>query len=191
MKKIFALAFVAVCAFSLVAAEKKEKAEAVVVPQDEALSAPQSSAVWPAFFAVGEIPATPDLIGLRLTIPYSTKQESVTGFDLGFWGRSQYFEGIQINIFRNDVRDQGTGFQVGIYNSIGEANLLGVQVGLWNEAGEIRGVQAGLVNTAGIAQGFQIGLINRADEMYGFQVGAINVIRCAELSFMPILNIGF
>ena len=42
-----------------------------------------------------------------------------------------------------------------------------------------------------MAQGFQVGVINRAEEMYGFQVGVINVIRDAELTFCPLVNIGF
>jgi len=148
-------------------------------------------AQWPAFFAIGEYPVTPDLVGLRITIPYSTKQESVTGFDIGLWGRSQYFEGIQVNILRNDVKDRAAGLQVGFYNSIGQADLLAIQAGLWNEAGSISGIQAGLVNLAGEVSGIQVGLINRCEEMYGFQIGAINIIRDAELQFCPIVNVGF
>ena len=150
--------------------------------------------VWPAFFCVGEIPSAttaPDIIGVRLTIPFSTKHENVTGFDVGLWGRAQYFEGFMCSVLRNDVKDELSGVQVGLYNSAGQADMIGVQVGLWNEAGSIRGVQAGAVNTAGIAQGIQIGVINRAEELYGFQIGLINVIRCADLQFCPVLNIGF
>ena len=84
-----------------------------------------------------------------------------------------------------------SGLQVGLYNSATQADLLGFQVGLWNEAGSFRGFQVGLVNTVGVAQGFQVGVINRAEEMYGFQVGVINVIRDAELTFCPLVNIGF
>jgi len=148
-------------------------------------------AQWPAFFAIGEFPVTPDLVGLRLTIPFSTKQESVTGFDIGLWGRSQYFEGVQLNLLRNDVKDGGAGLQLGLYNTIGEAELFAFQVGIWNEAGFISGAQVGLVNLAGDVSGFQVGLINRAEEMYGIQVGLINVIRDAEVQFCPIANIGF
>ena len=148
-------------------------------------------AQWPAFFAIGEFPVTPDLIGLRLTIPFSTKQESVTGFDLGLWGRSQYYEGVQINLLRNDVKDSGTGVQLGLYNSIGDASLFAVQAGLWNEAGCFSGAQVGLVNLAGDISGFQVGIVNRAEEMYGIQVGIINVIRDAEVQFCPVVNIGF
>ena len=148
-------------------------------------------AQWPAFFAIGEYPHTPDLVGLRITIPYSTKQENVTGIDLGLWGRSQYFEGLQLNILRNDAKDRASGIQVGFYNSIGQAELIAIQAGLWNEAFSICGLQAGLVNLAGEISGFQVGLINRCEEMYGFQVGLINVIRDAELQFCPILNVGF
>ena len=128
---------------------------------------------------------------MRITIPYSTKQESVTGIDLGFWGRSQYFEGIQLNLIRNDVKDRGAGIQVGLYNSITQADALAIQVGLWNEAGYISGIQAGLVNVASDVSGIQAGVINRCEEMYGFQVGLVNIIRSAQFQFMPILNVGF
>ena len=163
-------------------------------PEDaviETTAAPKQYAQWPAFFAIGEYPSTPDLVGLRITIPYSTKQENVTGLDLGLWGRSQYFEGVQVNVLRNDVKDRAAACQVGFYNSIGMADLLGIQVGLWNESGCISGVQAGLVNLAGEMSGVQVGLINRTEEMYGFQVGLINIIRDAELQFCPIVNVGF
>lgn len=146
---------------------------------------------WPAFFAICELPETPDLIGVRLTIPWSTKQESVTGFDIGLWARTQFFEGFAFNILRNDVKDQLTGVQVGLYNSAAQADALGLQVGLWNEVGTMNGLQVGVVNSAGALSGFQAGLINRAEELYGFQIGVINVIRDAELRFCPLINIGF
>lgn len=148
-------------------------------------------AVWPAFFAMGEVPATPDLIGLRITIPWSTKQESVTGFDFGLWARTMYFEGVALNIFRNDVKDELTGAQIGFYNSAAQADALGLQVGLWNECGTMNGIQAGLVNSVGAMGGVQIGVINRAEELYGFQLGVVNVIRDAEMRFCPLVNIGF
>lgn len=149
------------------------------------------NAVWPAFCAIGEYPANPDVVGLRLTIPFSTQQESVTGLDLGLWGRSTYFEGIQLNLFRSDVKDRCAGFQIGCYNSIGSGEMLGLQAGLWNEANSLRGFQVGLVNVSGETEGFQVGLVNRAETMRGYQVGLINVIRDAELQFCPILNVGF
>lgn len=151
----------------------------------------QEEALWPAFMAFCQWPDTPDLIGVRWTIPFSTKQESVTGLDIGFWGRSKYFEGIQINIVRSDVKDELSGAQIGIYNSAAQADAFGLQIGLWNEAGRLNGVQCGLVNAVGEMGGVQIGLINRAEELYGFQIGAINVIRDAELRFFPFVNIGF
>ena len=147
--------------------------------------------VWPAFFAISQWPRSADVIGLRLTIPFSTSQENVTGLDVGFWGRSLYFEGVQLNVLRSDVVDSMAGFQAGIYNSIGRGDLLGVQVGLWNESMSLRGVQVGLVNVIGDGAGLQVGLINRAETMHGYQIGVINVIRDAELQFMPVLNIGF
>lgn len=165
------------------------------VKQDESAQSREErksgSAVWPAFFALCEFPAAPDLLGLRISIPFSTKQENVTGIDLGLWGRSQYFEGFGLSLIRNDVRDDMCGAQVGLYNSVGRGNAAGVQVGLWNESACLVGVQAGLVNVVGEAKGFQLGLINRAETLYGYQVGLINVIRDNEYQFMPIVNIGW
>ena len=187
MKKLFSLALIAAVALPLFAQEAEGKAEAQTQPQERK----RESNVWPAFFAVSEFPANPDVIGLRLTIPFSTKQENVTGIDLGLWGRTLYFQGIQVSVLRNDVKDDMSGFQVGLYNSIGGGQLLGLQVGLFNEANSIRGLQAGIINLAGEAEGFQVGLINRAETMSGYQVGLINVIRDAELQFCPIVNIGW
>ena len=187
MKKLFSIALVAAIAFPAFAQEAEKKADEQ--PQQEEHR--RTSHVWPAFFAVCEFPANPDVMGLRLTLPFSTAQENVTGIDLGLWGRSLYFEGIQINVLRNDVKDDMAGFEVGLYNSIGSGDLLAMQVGLVNEASSIRGFQIGLLNMAGEARGFQVGLINRSDTMYGYQVGLINIIRDAELQFFPVLNIGF
>ena len=166
------------------------KAEDEAEPQED-LVVRATDSVWPAFFSICEWPANPDVVGLRLTIPYSTRQEHVTGIDLGFWGQTLSFDGIQVSIIRNDVKDRFSGIQVGLYNSIGSGEMLGVQVGLWNEANAVRGIQAGLVNVSGETQGLQVGLINRAETMYGYQIGLVNVIRDAELQFFPILNIGF
>lgn len=195
MKKLFPLALVAALAVPSFADDLLEDEEEPVNPDEELavkVDAPKKNvAMWPAFFALCEWPETPDLVGLRLTIPFSTKQENVTGIDLGLWGRSLYFEGVQVNLLRNDVKDSCAGVQVGIYNSVGIGDLFGVQVGLWNESSAFRGVQVGLVNVSGDSQGFQIGLINRCETMYGFQVGLINVIRDAEVQFFPVVNVGF
>jgi len=187
MNKLVSMVLAAAVAVPLFAQEPA-LVESEALPKE---NAPRESTVWPAFFAICEYPASADLIGLRLTIPFSTRQENVTGIDIGFWGRSIYFEGIQINVFRNDVKDDLSGFQVGLYNTAGGADLLGLQVGLWNQTGHMRGFQAGLVNYAGEARGLQVGLINRCETMYGYQVGLINIIRDAEVQFFPIVNIGF
>lgn len=193
MKKLLCLAAVAALTCSALAQEEEEDTDLF---EDEygmaETEAPKRQlAAWPAFFAVGEVRETPDLVGLRVTIPYSTKQESVTGFDLGVWGRSRYFEGFQLSLLRNDVKDALAGVQVGFYNSAAQADLFGVQIGAWNECGSMSGVQVGLINTVGIMNGVQVGLVNRAEGLYGFQVGLVNVIRDAELKFLPIVNIGF
>ena len=160
-------------------------------PQVVTVRPRKQMAQWPVFLAVSEFPETPDIVGFRLTIPFSTKQESVTGFDVGLWGRAGYFEGLMLNVLRNNVKDNFTGLQVGLYNSNGYASLFAAQVGLWNESLSLCGVQVGLSNLVGEGEGFQIGLINRAETFHGFQVGLINVIRDNEVTFFPIVNAGF
>ena len=156
-----------------------------------AVGAKKRVAMWPACFAVFELPETPDLVGIRIAIPYSTKQESVTGLDIGLWGRCQNFEGLGLNIIRNDVHERFAGVQAGLYNSIGFGCLGGIQLGVWNEAHSLNGLQLGIVNLAGDAFGFQVGIINRSETMNGFQLGIINVIRDAEIPFCPVINVGF
>ncbi len=197
MKKMITSVLAAAFAASLYAQSEPEDEledfdfEVKTETASEAKDGRTEAAMWPAFIGVWEFPETPDLIGLRLTIPWSTKQENVTGFDVGFWGRSEYFEGLQFNILRNDVKDSCAGLQCGIYNSVARGDLVGFQVGLWNESQSHRGIQLGIVNASGDTQGFQVGLINRSETMYGFQVGLINIIRDAEVQFMPFVNIGF
>ena len=196
MKKLLACAMAAslsVAVFAEEAEDDDDDAE-IVETELEAMAPRKQVGIWPAYFAIAEIPTTgqaPDVIGLRVTSPFSTKQESVTGFDVGLWGRTTYFEGFMLNLLRNDVKDELSGVQVGVYNSAKQADMFGAQFGLWNEAGSIRGVQCGLVNTVGQGEGVQIGIINRAEELYGVQIGIVNVIRDAELQFCPVLNIGF
>ena len=193
MKKLLSFMFAAAVTAAAFAAddpaeaEKAKDAEARPQAEEQRYDSP----TWPAFLAVWQGPHAPDVVGLRITIPYSTAQENVTGIDLGLWGRCLYFEGVQLNLLRCDVVDDGAGVQVGIYNSIGHGDMLGVQVGLWNEALCLRGVQAGLINVAGDAEGFQVGLINRAESLHGYQLGLVNVIRSAEFQCFPIINIGF
>jgi len=182
MKNLFALILFAALAVPAFAADK-----AAAKPK----YAEDLVDVWPAFFAVGEWPAAPEVIGMRITIPFSTKQETVTGFDLGLWGQCRDFEGLQVSVLRNEVKDTLAGFQVGLYNSANRADLFCIQVGLFNETQSFRGCQVGLVNKSGDGQGFQVGLINCTETLYGYQVGLINVIRDAEIPFLPIVNIGF
>ena len=150
---------------------------------------PSTTAAWPVWLAFNSTKDI-DVIGLRLTLPYGAC-ESVTGLDLGIYGRCRYFEGLQANILRNEAEDVMSGIQVGIYNTAGRGDLTGFQVGLFNEACTLRGFQVGLINLAERVEGFQVGLINRADSAYGFQVGGVNIIRDSELAFCPIVNIGF
>jgi hypothetical protein len=206
MKKIFAVALVSVLTSCLFAEPEKAKNQDDIdaILEDDGLLDDTTEVVtelpakrvgvWPAFFAICEIPSAeqaPDIVGFRVTIPYSTKHESVTGFDIGLWGRALHFEGFMLNLFRNDVKDQLSGFQFGLYNSAVQADKIGMQVGLWNECGLMSGFQIGLVNTTSQMVGFQVGLINRSEEMYGIQVGVVNVIRAADFRCMPLVNIGF
>ncbi|MCR5752968.1 MAG: hypothetical protein K6G91_13520 [Kiritimatiellae bacterium] len=188
MKKLFPVALASLLALPLVAQEESPKSE-----DSQAVKAERKdeSTIWPAYFALSEIPRTVDLVGLRITVPFSSAQENVTGVDIGLWGKSNYFEGIQLNVLRNRVIDSGSGIQIGCYNSVGRGDMLGLQIGLWNEAMSFRGMQVGLVNLIGEGEGFQIGLINRAETMHGYQIGLVNVIRDAELQFFPIVNVGF
>lgn len=185
MKKMCLFASLAVLSFSLFAQEAEVKEET------EVTEVKKLSAAWPAWFAISQWPRSADVIGLRLAIPFSTSQENVTGIDLGFWGKSIYFEGLQVNLLRNNVIDGATGVQLGLYNSVGNGDLFGLQTGLWNEACTSCGVQVGLVNVMGEGQGFQVGLINRAETLYGYQIGLINVIRSSTVPFFPLVNIGF
>lgn len=197
MKKLLAVAFVSALAVSAMAVNTEESLSTVASSEGRKIETIKmddvkpATAWWPAFFGVCEWPATPDLIGLRLTIPFSTRQECVTGIDLGLWGQCKDFEGIQLSILRNNVIDTFGGMQVGLYNSVSRGDCFGIQAGLWNEANSFRGLQVGLVNVAGDAQGFQVGVINRTDAFYGIQVGVINVIREAEVPVLPFINIGF
>ena len=198
MKKLFPLALVAAFAIPLCAepAAPETETDELALDDDSSLAvqvdAPRkNSAMWPAFIGVWEFPETPDLVGVRFTIPWSTKQENITGFDIGFWGRSEYFEGVQFNVLRNDVKDVCSGVQCGVYNSVARGDLLGLQVGIWNESLAHRGVQVGIINVSGDTQGFQFGVINRSETMYGFQVGLINIIRDAEIQCCPVINVGF
>ena len=158
MKKLIAVAAIAAFVLPLCAATAasemvtaEDVADELTVEEDNGLDvkvdAPRKNvALWPAFIAIWDFPETPDLVGHRITVPCSTKQENVTGLDVGFWGRSEYFEGIQLNVLRNDVRDSCAGIQVGCYNSVARGDLFGIQVGLWNESMSHRGIQVGAVN---------------------------------------------
>ena len=188
MKKLFSLALAAAVTIPLFAQEEEKSSDAATQASAERK---RESAVWPAFVAICEFPASPDVMGLRLAIPFSTVQENITGVDIGLWGRALYFQGFQFNVLRNDVKDNMAGFQVGLYNTIGNGQMMGFQAGLFNEADSLRGVQVGLINLGGEVQGLQVGLINRSETMAGYQIGLINVIRDAELEFCPIVNIGW
>ena len=189
-KMMFSLAMVAACAWAQEApkadAESDKAAPAVQQPVREVKA---EKAPWPVCIAFNSTKNI-DVIGLRFNCLYGAC-EGLTGFDLGLIGRCRYMEGFQLNLLRNEAEDVMTGFQIGFYNTAGRADLVGIQIGLWNEAQSICGVQAGIINVANSVAGFQVGLINRSESLYGVQVGAVNVIRSSDLSFLPLVNIGF
>lgn len=191
MKKVlFTISMAATCAWAQETVKQEAEAAPEAQPVQQQQAAPKAEkASWPVWIAFNSTKNI-DVVGLRLTLPYGAC-EGLTGFDLGLFGRCRYMEGFQCNILRNEAEDVLAGFQGGIYNTAGRADVLGVQVGLWNEAQSIRGAQLGLINIANAVTGFQIGLINRSESLYGLQVGLVNVIREGEWPFMPILNIGF
>jgi hypothetical protein len=191
MKKVmFSLAMVAACAWAQEAPKKdSDGATPAAAAQQPSREVKAEKAPWPVWFAFNSTKNI-DVIGLRFTVPYGAC-EGLTGFDIGLIGRCRYMEGFQINLLRNEAEDVMTGFQIGFYNTAGRSDLLGVQVGLWNEAQSIQGIQAGIINVANSVSGIQAGLINRCESLYGVQLGAVNVIRSAEPSFLPFVNIGF
>ena len=190
MKKVlFTVTMAAACAW----AQEAVKPESEKTPESQTAqqSAPKKleKASWPVWLSFNST-RNIDVVGFRITFPYGAC-EGVSGFDLGVFGRCRYMEGFQLNLLRNEAEDVLAGFQCGIYNTAGRADVLGLQAGLWNEAQSIRGVQAGVINIANAVTGFQIGLINRSESLYGVQIGAVNVIREGEWPFMPVINIGF
>jgi hypothetical protein len=184
MKKPLVLVAAAALAATLHAAEQAEQ-------ETRSRDDGAQSTVWPSIFAICEWPDSPDVVGLRVTVPFSTRQEGVTGFDVGLWGRCRDFEGLQASLLRNDVKDSFGGAQAGFYNTINRGDLCCVQFGVINEAQSFRGVQAGVINVTGDGYGFQLGLINRSETLYGLQVGLVNVIRDAEVPVLPVVNVGF
>ena len=145
---------------------------------------------WPVWFAFNDTEDI-DVIGLRVNL-FSGECEQVTGMDIGFIGRSRYYNGIQLNLLINSVEDELAGWQLGLgYNEAGAARPLSLQLGLWNQAQSMQGIQCGLVNLADYSSGLQVGLINRSEQIGGYQIGLINVIRGNSVPFMPLINFGF
>ena len=189
-KMMFSLAMVAACAWAQEPAQSNsDSAKVAPATQQQSREVQAEKASWPVWLAFNSTKNI-DVIGMRINCAYGAC-EGLTGFDLGLVGRCRYMEGFQLNLLRNEAEDVLTGFQIGFYNTAGRADLFGLQVGLWNEAQTISGFQVGLVNVANSVSGFQVGVINRCESIYGVQVGAVNVIRSSELSFLPLVNVGF
>ena len=129
-----------------------------------------------------------DVAGLRLGLPYGIN-DSVTGLDIGLWGKSDYAWAIQVNVLENRVRDEMGGIQISCVNDAG--HLSGLQVGLWNQAPTMEGFQIGILNLADDVNGLQIGLVNRTELMHGYQIGLVNVIRDSPVPFAPVVNFLF
>lgn len=180
-------ALMAICvALACTAVTAQETAPAAEPAAPKTVSAKATWPVWLAFNSTDDA----DIIGLRLTLFYG-KCESVTGFDVGFYGIARNMEGFQVNLLRNEAEDGFAGVQGGIYNTIGSAEHGGAQLGLFNEARSFLGAQVGIFNVATQVEGLQLGLVNRAETVHGVQIGLVNVIRDSEIAFCPIVNIGF
>lgn len=144
---------------------------------------------WPADIGIADWFYRPsDVAGLRIGIPYG-QNDSVTGLDVGLWGKSDYAWAIQVNVVHNIVRDEMGGIQVSLLNDAG--HLTGMQVGLWNNAPTMDGFQIGILNLADQVVGLQIGLVNRTELMHGYQIGLVNVIRESSVPFCPVVNFCF
>ncbi|MEI8242672.1 MAG: hypothetical protein WCI17_05345 [bacterium] len=142
--------------------------------------------IWPVDISFLDwIHRPADVAGLRLAVPYGIN-DSVTGLDIGLWGKSDYAWAIQINVLHNKVRDEMGGIQISCLNDAG--HLTGMQIGLWNTAPTMEGFQIGLLNLADQVDGLQIGLINRTEIMKGYQIGLVNVIRESSVPFAPVIN---
>jgi len=77
---------------------------------------------WPVWFAFNDTEDI-DVVGLRVNL-FSGNCEQVTGMDLGFIGRSRYYNGVQMNLLVNSVEDEMAGWQFSLgYNEIGYATL--------------------------------------------------------------------
>ena len=106
MKKlIMGICAMAVCASF--AQDKAGNAPAAQPAQAETAPAVQAEkAMWPVPVALNSTKDI-DVVGMRFTLPYG-ECENVTGFDIGLFGRCRYFEGIQLNLIRNDIQHQST-----------------------------------------------------------------------------------
>ena len=86
MKKIISIALVAAAVSPVFAQEAAPAKEEAAPVREERVR----SDVWPAFIAVCEFPDVTDVVGLRLTLPFSTRQENITGIESSICGgRSQ------------------------------------------------------------------------------------------------------
>ena len=83
MKKLLAFAMAAslsVAVFAEEADDDDDEDAEIVETELETLMPRKQVGIWPAYFAIAEIPATdqaPDVIGLRVTIPFSTSTSAM------------------------------------------------------------------------------------------------------------------
>lgn len=159
--------------------------------------------------------------GLRLCLPYG-RNASVAGLDAGFITETvDEANALQFAGIGNIVEQNCTGFQVGMFNSVGNEMTGGQTGGFFNSAnkfggigmtggvnhysegkgillagianiGEVlKGAQVSLFNISTYSSGLQVGLVNWAKNAQGFQIGLINYIDEGVVPFMPILNLNF
>lgn len=112
-----------------------------------------------------------EVAALRISYPYGSNP-SITGLDIGTWGRSDRAWGLQINLLANEVDEKFGGAQLAICNLVEDAT--GIQIGFWNSATMLAGIQGGVLNYSENADFLQVGLGNSATTMLGLQLGAWN-----------------
>lgn len=126
--------------------------------------------------------------GLRLNLAAS-RNDTVTGIDLGLVSLGDDIRGIRANLF-NTSDWHFSGLEVALCNR--EAALSGLAIGLFNAIdGDASGILVGAFNRANAMTGMQIGLFNQAGSLRGIQIGLINLIEDGPLTFFPIMNMAF
>ena len=97
------------------------------------------------------------IFGLKLNL-FNGENDRVRGLDLGVFGGSGDFVGVQVNV-ANYV----------------QWKTVGLRIGAINDAKDATGLAVGVVNlTDGLTEGVEIGAVNIGGDVLGLQVGVVN-----------------